>query len=543
MSKRIILVIYILSGMTTLIIFNYYLTTTLQDKEVFLLLQRVEGFVFVLLIGLILFLYLSKREELKQLKEEEQLRSTLINSMVDFVNFKDGEGRWLESNTVGLQLFQLENVDYKGKKDSELAEYSQFYKESLIYCEDSDQETWEMGEITRCEENIPLPDGNFKTFDTIKVPIFHEDGSRKGLVVIGRDISERIAAENQLLASEQRYKSLFKHNPYPVLMLDLKGTITTVNPRFEAVTGFHNEEVQGDLFVDLNFSSEAKELIRSSCEYVVEKQKGIKKGQDIEFVTKNGNYILLSCTFVPMLVGNELAGIITYAKDVTQIRETERRLRRSEKLSIVGELAASVAHEVRNPLTSLKGFVQLLSSSDHPHEQYYTIMLSELDRINLIVSELLVLAKPQELTLSENQIVELMGEVRDLLKLEANSSSTQISIQLKNEIPLILCEANQLKQVFINMLKNALEASASHIAIEIEQINDSITITIKDNGCGIETNRMKHLGEPFYSSKEKGTGLGLTVSCRIIEAHQGKVHFNSKSGHGTEVKIELPIYK
>ncbi|MGE7602809.1 ATP-binding protein [Peribacillus sp. NPDC097675] len=543
MSKRIILVTYILSGMTTLIFFNYYLTNTLHDKEASILLQRVEGFVFVLLIGLILFLYLSKREEFKQLKEEEQLRSTLINSMVDFVNFKDGEGRWLESNTVGLQLFQLENVDYKGKKDSELAEYSHFYKESLIYCENSDQETWEMGEITRCEENIPLPNGDFKTFDTIKVPLFYEDGSRKGLVVIGRDISERIAAENQLLASEQRYKSLFEHNPYPVLMLDLKGTITTVNPRFETVTGFHNEEVQGARFADFNFSTEAKELIHSSCEYVREKQKGIKKGKDIEFVTKNGNSILLSCTFVPMLVGNELAGIITYAKDVTQIRETERRLRRTEKLSIVGELAASVAHEVRNPLTSLKGFVQLLSSSDHPHEQYYTIMLSELDRINLIVSELLVLAKPQELTFSENQIVELMGEVRDLLKMEANSSSTQISIQVKNEIPLILCEANQLKQVFINMVKNALEASASHIAIGIEKIKDSITITIKDNGCGIEKNRMKHLGEPFYSSKEKGTGLGLTVSCRIIEAHQGKVHFNSKSGHGTEIKIELPMYK
>ena len=285
MPRRILLVIYILSGMTTLLVFNYYLTNSLNNKEAFLQLQRVEGFIFVLLIGLILFLYLSKREEFKQLKEEEQLRSTLINSMVDFVNFKDGEGRWLESNTFGLQLFQLENVDYKGKKDSELAEYSQFYRDSLIYCEDSDQETWAMKTITRCEENIPLPNGHFKTFDTIKVPSFHEDGSRKGLVVIGRDISERIAAESQLLASEQRYKSLFDHNPSPMLMIDLNGTITNVNPRFESVTGFRKEEVQGGPFIDLDFSAEARELIQSSCQYVVENQKGIKKGKDIGFVT------------------------------------------------------------------------------------------------------------------------------------------------------------------------------------------------------------------------------------------------------------------
>ncbi|MEF2097654.1 PAS domain S-box protein [Peribacillus sp. NPDC096447] len=541
MSKRSILAIYILSGILTLVVFDYFLTTNIHNKEVFVQLQRVEGFVFLLSIGLVLYLYLAKREEFKQLKEAEQRRRTLINSMVDFVNFKDGDGRWLESNTFGLQLFQLEHVDYKGKRDSELAEYSEFYKESLIYCEVSDEETWVKGEITRCEEIIPLPDGNHKTFDTIKVPLFNEDGSRKGLVVIGRDISERVVAENQLFESEQRYKSLFEHNPYPMLMLDLNGMITTVNPRFETVTGFQQEEIHGASFINLNFSAEDAELIRTSCQYVMENHKGIKKGKDIEFLTKYGKSILLSCTFVPMMVGEDLVGIITYAKEVTQIRETEARLRRTEKLSIVGELAASVAHEVRNPLTSLKGFVQLLKKSDHPFEQYYTIMLSELDRINLIVSELLVLAKPQELPFSKHQIIDLMNDVKTLLKPEADSYPTQISISVKNEIPLLLCEGNQLKQVFINMLKNSMEASADHIWIDFERMDNNLSITIKDNGSGIEKNRIKHLGEPFYSSKEKGTGLGLTVSCRIIEAHRGKVRFNSELNHGTEVQIILPI--
>ncbi|MFD9627520.1 PAS domain S-box protein [Peribacillus muralis] len=540
MSKRSILSIYILCGIVILVVFDYFLTTNIQNKEVFIQLQRAEGIFFLLSIGLILYLYLAKRAEFKQLKEAEQRRRTLINSMVDFVNFKDGDGRWLESNTFGLKLFQLEHVDYKGKRDSELAEYTEFYKESLIYCEASDEETWIQGEITRCEEIIPLPDGNHKTFDTIKVPLFFEDGSRKGLVVIGRDISERVAAEKQLFDSEQRYKSLFEHNPYPMLMLDLQGMITTVNPRFETVTGFQQEEIRGSSFVKLDFSPEDADLIRTSCEYVVENRKGIKKGRDIQFLTKYGKSILLSCTFVPMMIGDELVGIITYAKEVTQIRETEARLRRSEKLSIVGELAASVAHEVRNPLTSLKGFVQLLKKSDHPHEQYYSIMLSELDRINLIVSELLVLAKPQELPFSKQQIVQLMNEVKILLKPETDSFSTQITITVKNEIPLLSCEGNQLKQVFINMFKNSMEAAADQIWIEFEQMDKNLSIIIKDNGSGIEKKRLKHLGEPFYSSKERGTGLGLTVSCRIIEAHGGKVRFNSELNRGTEVEIILP---
>ncbi|MGE7877835.1 ATP-binding protein [Peribacillus muralis] len=540
MSKRSILSIYILFAVLILVVFDYFLTTNIQNKEVFIQLQRVEGIFFLLSIGMVLYLYLAKREEFKQLKEAEQRRRTLINSMVDFVNFKDGDGRWLESNSFGLKLFQLEHVDYKGKKDSELAEYTEFYKESLIYCEISDEETWVKGEISRCEEIIPLPDGHHKTFDTIKVPLFFEDGSRKGLVVIGRDITERVAAEKQLFDSEQRYKSLFEHNPYPMLMLDLNGLITTVNPRFETVTGFQQAEIHGSPFIKLDFSQEDADLIRTSCEYVVENRKGIKKGKDIQFVTKYGKSILLSCTFVPMMIGVELVGIITYAKEVTQIRETEARLRRSEKLSIVGELAASVAHEVRNPLTSLKGFVQLLKKNDHPHEQYYSIMLSELDRINLIVSELLVLAKPQELPFSKHQIVELMNEVQILLKPEADSFSAQISTAVKNDIPMLSCEGNQLKQVFINMLKNSMEAAANRIWIDFEHKDDSISVIIKDNGSGIEKKRLKHLGEPFYSSKERGTGLGLTVSCRIIEAHGGKVRFNSEPDRGTEVEIILP---
>lgn len=113
-------------------------------------------------------------------------------------------------------------------------------------------------------------------------------------------------------------------------------------------------------------------------------------------------------------------------------------------------------------------------------------MLSELDRINLIVSELLVLAKPQELPFSKHQIIDLMNDVKTLLKPEADSYPTKISISVKNEIPLLLCEGNQLKQVFINMLKNSMEASADHIWIDFERMNNNLSITIKDNGSGIE---------------------------------------------------------
>ena len=168
-------------------------------------------------------------------------------------------------------------------------------------------------------------------------------------------------------------------------------------------------------------------------------------------------------------------------------------------------------------------------------------MLSELDRINLIVSELLVIAKPQNIPFQQHQIGQLLNDVKALLEAEAHFYSTKISLIVKEPIPLLYCEANQLKQVFINMIKNAIEAESKHVWITLEHVEKQIIITIKDDGCGIEAERLKHLGEPFYSSKERGTGLGLTVSYRIIEAHKGKVIVNSKVSQGTIVQIELPI--
>ncbi|RFU68983.1 PAS domain-containing sensor histidine kinase [Peribacillus saganii] len=540
MSKGKIILIYICFGIVWVFGTDYSIDKLIADRKLSLIIQEIKGLLFVLFTGLLLYFYLAKSEKLSKLKEEERRLHTLINSMVDFVNFKDGEGRWIEANEFGLKLFQLENIDYKGKKDSELANYSGFFKEALSFCEVSDEETWQNKTISRCEENVPLPNGDIKTFDTIKVPLFHQNGSRKGLVVIGRDISERVAAEKKLSEKQQKYQSLFKYNPDPVYMMDLKGFITNINPQFESIFGLPHDELVGTSISDYTFhSAEEKDRLMESFLHVINNKTGINSG-DIRLQTINGTRIF-ACTFVPMMIDDELAGIISYAKDVTQIRETQEILRKTEKLSVVGELAASVAHEVRNPLTSLKGFVQLLQTSEDEYKHYYSIMLSELDRINLIVSELLVLAKPQDLQYEKHSVIHLMTDVKALLEPQANIDGARISMDIKDPLPLISCEANQLKQVFINIIKNSIEASSQNINIVFEQNEEWIYINIKDDGCGMEEDRIKHLGEPFYSSKEKGTGLGLTVTYRIIEAHHGKISFNSVLDQGTEVKILLPI--
>lgn len=539
MFKQKNLWIYCIIGLFIYSINELLIYQFIDDLKQNFFIHLAEGFFALLMIGLFLSYIFAKRNLYTTLKEEEEERlHTLINSMVDVVIFKDGEGRYIEANSFGLKLFQLEHVDYKGKTDAELAEYTAFYADTLRNCIPTDERIWNSKVIGHVEEFIPMPDGTIKTFDTIKVPLFNDDGSRKGLVVIGRDITERVQAQELICAKEQRYKSLFHYNPEPIMMMDLTGQITKVNPRFEAITGYSSNELLGTMFLDLDF--EEIKYLKESFHFVLDNHRGIISG-DVHLTTKHGKKIILVCTFVPILVNNDLVGVINYATDLTQIRKTQEQLKNSEKLSIVGELAASVAHEVRNPLTSLKGFVQLLKGRDYEYENYYSIMLSELDRINLIVSELLVIAKPQNMPFQQHQIVQLLNDVIALLEAEAHFYSTEISLTVKEPIPLLYCEANQLKQVFINMIKNAIEAQSQHVWVTIEQVKQQIVITIKDDGCGIEKERIKHLGEPFYSSKERGTGLGLTVSYRIIEAHKGKVVVESEVSQGTKVQIKFPI--
>ncbi|ADC50248.1 PAS two-component sensor histidine kinase [Alkalihalophilus pseudofirmus OF4] len=534
--KKKMLLIYLVLGLVW-IVFTDYLVLML-DLGTYLSIQKIKGIIFVVLTGFFIYYILGKREEVELLKNEKEKLTTLINSMVDFVNFKDGEGRWIESNEFGLKLFQLEDVDYRGKTDAELAKYTDFYHDALNYCMTSDEETWQAAKVTRCEEVIPLPNGDEKTFDTIKVPLFKPNKERKGLVVIGRDITERKLAEKQMKENELKYKSLFKYNPELVFMVDLNGTITDLNPKFEPLTAYNDDEAMGTPI--FNYICEKDKTRIFEAFNAVIKEKRAKTNREVAICHKEGKKVIAHFAFVPIIIDNETTGIIGYATDITQILETEEKLKTTEKLAVIGELAAGIAHEIRNPLTSLKGFVQMFQSESKKENFIHTIMLDELDRINSIVSELLVLSRPQEITFSKKNINHSIKDVLTLLESEMNLHGVSVDFQTEHDPTLLDCEPNQFKQLFINLLKNAIEAEAKNICIHIKKQDDSIIVRIADNGQGISEERIKKLGEPFYSEKEKGTGLGLTVSFKIVEAHNGTIKYDSKVGTGTTVTMTFP---
>lgn len=229
-------------------------------------------------------------------------------------------------------------------------------------------------------------------------------------------------------------------------------------------------------------------------------------------------------------------------RDITEKKKTQQLILNSEKLSLAGRLAAGIAHEVRNPLTAIKGFLKLLGAELNNHA-YLEIIKSEMDRIESILTELLVLAKPQDLKLEKENISTLIEEVKTLIDTQAILNSIEIEIVNDDPNLTILCDKSQLKQVFINFLKNAIEAmpEGGTVTIEVKRSDvHKVSILIKDIGVGIPQHILKRIGEPFFTTKENGTGLGIMISKQIIENHNGSVHFYSNE-NGTIIEVRLPV--
>lgn len=227
------------------------------------------------------------------------------------------------------------------------------------------------------------------------------------------------------------------------------------------------------------------------------------------------------------------------------IKKMETMMENAEKLGIIGELAAGIAHEVRNPLTTLKGFLQLMNLEvDAAKKSYVDLMLTEVDRIDMITDEFMSIARPHEQHFKRENIVYLMEHVISFLHPQAQLKNVQVLLRTNGEIPFLYCDGNQLKQVFINIMKNAFEAMPKggylYIMISCEDTN-FFKIEFTDEGIGMPEEVLAKLGQPFYTLKESGHGLGIMMCKRIIDAHNGTMKIKSNLQEGTTFTIYLPI--
>lgn len=228
-----------------------------------------------------------------------------------------------------------------------------------------------------------------------------------------------------------------------------------------------------------------------------------------------------------------------------KIREEEAKQNEIQKLELVGNLAASSAHEIRNPLTGIKGLIQLLSEKYHDQQDqlYFSIIQKEIVRINEIVSQFLILGKPTAQNKQKINLKLIIAELNPLIVSEANLYNVKYTEKISDQDIYILGIADQMKQVLLNLTKNALEAmeKGGQLELSIRSVKSNVIITITDNGIGMSNQQLKKIFEPFNTSKETGTGLGLVVCKRIVESFDGEIHISSREKKGTKVNIILPI--
>lgn len=357
-----------------------------------------------------------------------------------------------------------------------------------------------------------------------------------------RELMFKIHNRSSLASS--KYEDVLQHLDCGIIMFDIDGYVSFVNvqmakflnvPR-KSILGCSLRELLGHTALSGSFRKLIYKLYREMYEYRLRYQ---------EVIDEAGRHYLVTATY-----GEDMDGdILISVKDITDFKRIEQSAYQNDKLALLGKIAASIAHEVRNPLTSIRGFIQLL----RPHlkqlgkEDYAKIILDEIDRANGIIYEFLNSSKPSTPDKQEVHISALLKEIRLLFESEALLRGCDIEVSPVDAQLTVCIDVKQVKQALLNLVKNSLDAvdrAASNrkglIRISADRQGGKVRIHLQDNGTGMDHHTLSRLFDPFFTTKEEGTGLGLAVCYRIIKNHGGAIGVDSVVGEGTSFHITLP---
>jgi PAS domain S-box-containing protein len=289
-------------------------------------------------------------------------------------------------------------------------------------------------------------------------------------------------------------------------------------------------------------------------------------------VEAGGKQRLLSISVLPLVRERQVSGSLIYVADITEKRSREARLRRMESLASLTTLAAGVAHEIKNPLGSLSIHVQLIQKAtnanramyfeDHPEskdreipiknspmeyftslDKYLSIVNEEIERLNRIVVDFLFAVRPMNMDFHMGNLNALIGEVVDFVQFEIKGAGITCDLDLAPDLPLISFDEPHLKQAILNLIKNALAAMSNggRLGIKTRVVEGELLIEVSDTGVGIPEENFSKIFDPYFTTKESGSGLGLTLVFKIVREHQGEITLRSREGEGACFTIALPI--
>lgn len=333
---------------------------------------------------------------------------------------------------------------------------------------------------------------------------------------------------------EKLYIDIISNISSGIFTVNMDKQITSFNKGAEEITGYSLGEVylknMGDIFTSISEETYELKLLNRF---------------EAEFNKKDGKQLFLGFSVSSLKKDEKEEGKIFIFQDLTEIRTMEEKLEKSETLALVGQMAAGIAHEIRNPLASISGSIEFLKEElaynlTKSQKELFNILGKETGRLNQLINDFFSFAKPKEPELAEVDICRIIDDVLLFFRKE------ELSIEKKDmSNKKIIGDKNQISQVLINLLKNAEESLVSGkkgtISLYTKDNGQFLSIVIEDNGCGIKEENIKHLFKPFFTTKASGTGLGLAIVKGIVEAHNGNITVESSENIGTKVTVNLPI--
>lgn len=383
---------------------------------------------------------------------------------------------------------------------------------------------------------------NLKGTISLLTTVDHSTKFHLGLISSAVDSIEReLLLEKSNRKLKMLYSIIIDVTKDGIIITDANGNIIKFNKTAEHTTGFSYHQIEKK---HISLLPEFYPFINK----VLQDEKKFEEVEITYFIDEDNEKRLEFDAFPMYDEKYNLTGAYLQFKDITEKRQLERKVLEAEKLSVIGKLSAGLAHEIRNPLTPILGFIQLLEETHKDDEialQYYQIIKDEIGRMKALINDFVLMSKPEVPQKQEVNIYQLALETVELMK--SQSIIYNIELKLINELHdntiTLYIDKNQIKQTLINLIQNAIQVMDNgEIKVVLEQQRNGIDISIEDQGKGISEDVIDSIFDPFFTTKEDGIGLGLAVCSSIIKNHYGTISVQSKEGVGTTFTIFLPFY-